>query len=78
MGWVKGDYMKIIVCVENLKGEDSSKIMDGIIEKVFNSAYGKNIQTIILTPIKNNSYCNLQVVIHYTVDKRKKGLKWKP
>ena len=70
--------MKTRVHVLNLKGEDSSKIMDGILNKVFNSAYGRNIETIILTPVKNNPYCNLQVVVHYTVDKRRKSLKWKP
>ena len=69
--------MNTIVHVCNLKGEDSSKIMDGIISKVFNSAYGKDIEQIILTPLKNNSYSNLEVVVHYTVDKRKKSLKWK-
>jgi len=70
--------MKTLVKVDNMKGKDSSEIMDSILNKVFLSAYGKNIQTIILTPIKNNTYCDLQVVVHYTVDKRKKGLKWKP
>lgn len=70
--------MTIVKHVENLKGSDSSKIMDGIIFKVFNSAYGKDIQQIILTPIRNNSYCDLIIDVHYKVDKRKKRLTWRP
>ena len=70
--------MKILVNVTNLKGKDSSEIMNGILNKVFLSAYGKNIQAIILTPVKNNKHCNLQVIVHYIVDRRKIGLKWKP
>lgn len=70
--------MRTLVNVKNMKGKDSSEIMNGILNKVFVSAYGKNIQTVILTPIKNNKYCDLQVVVHYTVDKRKRGLEWKP
>ena len=69
--------MKMLTCVKNLKGKDSSEIVDGILNKVFLSAYGKDIRTVTLTPIKNNEYCNLQVVVNYTIDKRKKALKWR-
>lgn len=70
--------MKIIKHVENMKGPDAEDIMNGIINKVLNSAYGKDIKKIILTPIKNNSYCDLQIEVHYIIDKRRKGLNWEP
>ena len=70
--------MRIIKHVENLKGLDAQDVMSRIIHKVFYSAYGKDIKKIILTPIGNNSYTDLQVEIHYVIDKKRKAIDWKP
>ena len=69
--------MGIIKHIVNFKGYDSEEIMNKIIHKIFYSAYGKDFKKMILIPIKNNDYCDLQIEVQYTVDKRKKSLRWK-
>jgi len=70
--------MKIIKHIENLKGLDAQDVMSKVIYKVFYSAYGKDFKKIIITPIKDNNYCDLQIEIHYVIDKKRKDLDWKP
>lgn len=70
--------MKIIKHVENLERTDAKDLMNKIISKIFLSAYGKNLKKIIIVPLKYNPDYELQIEVQYSIDKRRKGLFWKP